>query len=165
MLPLASPEEGDNASQQKLLAVLDEQIERLPKRYREALLLCRLGGKTHAQAAQELGCSAAVIGRRIASAEQLLRRRLNHCGLALSADALTAVLTQATEASAMPVQLPGETVRAALAFVKNTLAPTRAVLIAQGVLQAMASNKALGLWGVTMTALLCLGGAGLGVVA
>jgi RNA polymerase sigma factor (sigma-70 family) len=146
-----------------LMAELDEQIEKLPRRYREALILCRLAGSSYAEAATQLGCSVSAVNYRLSRAEQLLRKRLRQRGLALSG-ALTAALTQLAEASALPARLTHETVRAASAFITGTAGPTRAVFLAQGALQAMGSNHTV-LWAATLAALLCLGGAGLGLVA
>src|SRR5262249_28815866 len=44
----------------ELRPVLDEELNRLPKKYRGAVILCFLEGKTNDEAAQELGCSRGV---------------------------------------------------------------------------------------------------------
>src|SRR5262249_594125 len=46
----------DERTWQELRLVLDEEIASLPTKYREPLVLCYLEGKSHEQAAQELGC-------------------------------------------------------------------------------------------------------------
>jgi hypothetical protein len=133
-------EEGDNA---ELLAALDELIEHLPRRYREALLLCRLDGNTYSEAALELGCPIPTIIRRVAYAERLLHKQLILHGIAMSGCALAAVLRQVTEVGPLPAQLSSETICKALAFLHNTLPPSRALWIAQVILQSLESAQRL----------------------
>ena len=42
------------AAQQEVRAILDEEVQRLPNKYRVPLVLCYLEGKTHEQIAREL---------------------------------------------------------------------------------------------------------------
>ena len=51
--------------------VLHEELARLSEKYRLPLLLCDLEGKTHAQAAAELGCGPATVQRRLNGAREL----------------------------------------------------------------------------------------------
>jgi DNA-directed RNA polymerase specialized sigma24 family protein len=44
-----------------MLAALDWEVYRLPTKYREAVILCYLDGKTTAQAAHELGCARGTV--------------------------------------------------------------------------------------------------------
>ncbi len=59
------------------LAVLHEEIARLPESHRQPLVLCLLEGKTQVQAAQELGCGEATVRRRLTRAREQLRARLD----------------------------------------------------------------------------------------
>jgi RNA polymerase sigma factor (sigma-70 family) len=82
--------------------VLHEELDRLSDRYRLPLLLCDLEGKTHAQAAAELGCGPATVQRRLTGARALLRSRLTRRGVALTAETLAATLARPTAAQVPP---------------------------------------------------------------
>jgi RNA polymerase sigma factor (sigma-70 family) len=70
------PGPADEAACSELQAALDEQVERLPAKCREAFVLRCLAGKSAAEAARELGCSPATVESRLALARQRLRERL-----------------------------------------------------------------------------------------
>ena len=46
----------DEHSWQELRSIIDEEIGRLPEKYQAPLVLCHLEGKSHDQAAKQLGC-------------------------------------------------------------------------------------------------------------
>ncbi len=95
--------------------VLHEEVARLSDRYRLPLLLCDLEGKTHAQAAAELGCGPATVERRLHGARALLRSRLVRRGVAPTAGALAAPFGRPAVA-AVPPSWVHATVRAAASF-------------------------------------------------
>lgn len=71
------------AARQELRAVVREEVERLPERYRAPVVLCYLEGKTNEQAARELGWPSGSMSRRLNRARQLLKERLTSRGVAL----------------------------------------------------------------------------------
>jgi RNA polymerase sigma factor (sigma-70 family) len=91
----------DELSWRELRDVLDEEIDRLADKYRAPVLLCYLEGKSHEQAAQELGWHKSSLTSRLAKARELLRSQLTRRGIALSAAALATALTE--KATAAPV--------------------------------------------------------------
>ena len=90
-----------DSSLRELAAVLDEELRRLPAKYREPLLLHYLQGATAEGAAHQLGLSRSTFYNRLANGRELLRGRLRRQGLSLAAPLLAAALT-GEAASAAP---------------------------------------------------------------
>jgi RNA polymerase sigma-70 factor (ECF subfamily) len=103
---------GLRAAWEELQMVLDEELHRLPVQHQTPLVLCYLEGKTHEEAARELGCPVGTVHSRVTRARELLKKRLARRGLALPA-ALLATLFAANVASAVPARLLGPTCKAA----------------------------------------------------
>jgi len=98
--------------------VLDEEIARLPAKYRLPLLLCGLEGLTHAQAAKCLGWPTGTVAGRLSRGRVLLRTRLLRRGItAPVAAALTTMLAAEPAVAAVSPQLIAASVRGAIALV------------------------------------------------
>jgi DNA-directed RNA polymerase specialized sigma24 family protein len=61
--------------------VLYAELEQLPEKYRAPLVLCYLHGRTHVEAAQEIGLPRGSIAKRIGEALAALRARLVDRGI------------------------------------------------------------------------------------
>jgi RNA polymerase sigma factor (sigma-70 family) len=63
-----------------LRPVLDQELSRLPDKYRVVLILCDLEGKTRKEAARQIGCPEGTVAGRLARARVLLEKRLAQRG-------------------------------------------------------------------------------------
>jgi RNA polymerase sigma factor (sigma-70 family) len=161
---LPGPTPMDEVAWGELRGILHEEVNRLPEKYRAAIVLCYWQGQTHEEAGQQLGCARGTVKDRLERAREMLRTRLARRGLALSAAWLAASLS-GEMASAELVRM---TVRGAMLFSMGEL-PTgvvsaHAVRCAKGVLQGMFLGKLkLGAMLVLMLGVLG-GGAGLAIL-
>jgi C-terminal peptidase prc len=104
----------------ELCALLDEELHRLPPKYRTPLLLCYLEGWTSDQAARQLGWSVRTLHRRLAQGRELLRQRLIQRGVTLSAALLLPALAPGGASAAVPGGLVTSTIKTGLAFAAGT---------------------------------------------
>ncbi len=128
-----------------LRPVIDEEVNRLPEKYRQPVLLCYLLGLSSEEAAERLGCAKGTIFSRLSRARDLLRQRLSRRGLGVSAGALTAVLTTNATAKSMPPSAVTEnTIRMSLSFAAGSASqslPAPLAALVEGVLHSMFLNK------------------------
>jgi RNA polymerase sigma factor (sigma-70 family) len=99
-----------------LRPVLDEAVNRLPDKYRTPIVLCYLQGKTHQEAARQLGCPLGTVVSRLARAREQLRTYLGRRGLALTVGGLGSVLAEKSFAAALPGALVDTTIQGALLY-------------------------------------------------
>jgi RNA polymerase sigma factor (sigma-70 family) len=138
------PEPLDQLSARELLAVLDEEAQRLPEVYRLPVLLCGWEGRSQEEAARLLGWTPGSVKGRLERGRKRLQERLARRGLTLSAIFLAMLPGRA--AAAVPAALARSTTRAALAFAADKasatgLASAGAVALTKGVLTEMSRIK------------------------
>jgi RNA polymerase sigma-70 factor (ECF subfamily) len=134
------------AGWQDLRAVLDEELGQLPEKYRVPLVLCCLEGKTHIQAARELGWPSGTMSRRIERGREMLRERLNRRGVVLSSALLLLLLTTRAKAAMVSAELMEATIATASAYGSGTAlaagaGSVPAICLAEEVLQAGGAGK------------------------
>ena len=104
-----------------VLPMLDEELNRLPRHYREALVACELEGKSRRDAAERLGIPEGTLSTHLARGRKRLRERLLRRGVTLG---LGPIAGQCRPALDVPVleRLVAPTVRAATGSVPGVRA-------------------------------------------
>jgi cobalt-zinc-cadmium efflux system membrane fusion protein len=145
------PAADDQPVLDELRGILDEELARLPERYRGALVVCELDGLPRRAAARRLGIPEGTLSSRLARAKQLLRDRLARRGLVLSALAIDRALSREALARTMtlPLSLTDSAIRAAMQVAAGAAlaeaASTSIATLAQGALKAMLVAKLKGI--------------------
>ena len=120
---------------------LHEEVDRLPEKYREAIVLCYLEGMTTEVAARRLGCAQGTIMSRLSRGRERLRLRLTRRGLAPAVGLLTAGLSADGAKAAVPAALAHSLLQAAMQTTAGTTAagavPATVAALTEGVLRMM----------------------------
>ncbi len=137
--------------------LVHDEVARLPKGLRSAVVLCDLEGLTYQEAAERLGWTHAAVRGRLARARERLRQRLARHGLGPSL---------LVAAPPVPRPLAAATARGAFAFASGQPAgvvPDAVLLLVNGGLQSMLVTKIKSLGLTTLAgAVLVAGALGLG---
>jgi RNA polymerase sigma factor (sigma-70 family) len=112
-LQTAPPPTPAEAARRELGQVIDEEVQRLPEKYRAPVLLCYLQGQTNEEAAQQLSCPTGTVKVRLMRARDILRKRLARRGVGLTLTTLTVLLLENAAHAAAPAALLSATVSAA----------------------------------------------------
>lgn len=147
--------EPPDLSWREAVAVLHDELDRLPDRYRRVLLLCYLDGRSREEAAADLGWEPGAVKGCLERGRKLLGGRLARRGIGLSAGLLAVVAGSAAAGGPRP-ELITITVRAAGGAVSPAVAALARGGIRMGyvqlgsVIQAAVLAGAVGLagWGL-----------------
>jgi len=159
--PAAPGHERDRWAE--LRPVLDEEVGRLPNKYRVLVLLCDVEGRTRTEAALQLGLPEGTVAGRLARARDLLAKRLTRRGVTLSGAVLAATLAR-NAAGVAPPSLVSSTLDAASTIAAGRVAAPGVIsgpvaALTEGVLNGMVITKLMrGVVAVVVSALVALGG-------
>jgi len=140
------PTDGDEAG---LGRVVQEEVRRLPERYRAVVALCYWEGLTQEQVAVQLGCPLGTVRSRLARARGLLHRRLTRRGLAPLAGVVASSFDSASAGAvasrlcSVPPELVHSTIRAAA----QAAAGQATAQVASGVVASLVQRV---VWSMTM---------------
>ncbi|MFI5454405.1 MAG: sigma-70 family RNA polymerase sigma factor [Isosphaerales bacterium] len=148
---VAAMDSGDDGERDRgeLGPAIQEEVRRLPERYRAVVVLCYWDGLTREQAAAQLGCPLGTVRSRLTRARTLLHRRLTSRGLAPLAGVVAASFDSASAGagasrlSSVPSQLIHSTVRAAT----QVVAGQAMAQVASGVVASLVQRV---VWSMTM---------------
>jgi RNA polymerase sigma factor (sigma-70 family) len=129
-----------------LQPLLDEELSRLPDKYRSVIVLCDLEGKTRKEAARQLGVPEGTVAGWLARGRAMLAKRLTQRGVALSGGALAAVLSQNAASAGVPTSVVSSTIQAASLLGAGQAAATgvisaKVAALTEGVLKSMFLTK------------------------
>jgi RNA polymerase sigma factor (sigma-70 family) len=136
----------EEISVRELLAIFDEEVQRLPERFRLPLILCCLEGCTLEEAAHQLGWTPGSVKGRLARGRARLHDRLVRRGLSLSAALVGLEAGRAAASAAATAGFLTATTRAAVLFTARTggavagLAPQVVAMAEEGIRSATLSR-------------------------
>jgi RNA polymerase sigma factor (sigma-70 family) len=113
------PDPSAEATWNEVRPILDAELDALPDESRRLLIACYFQGKTHAEAATELGLPLGSIARRLEKARALLGERLIQRGIAVSVPLLAVLLEESAKGAGVPAVLLVHTVEAARTFTEQ----------------------------------------------
>ena len=129
-----------------LQVLLDEELTKLPDKYRLPIVLCDLEGRSRREVARQLKIPEGTLSSRLTTARRTLAKRLARRGLALSSAAMAALLTQNASSAYVGPALVAGTVKAAALLtagqaVATSVVSVLVIALKEGVLKAMLISK------------------------
>ncbi len=130
---MPEPTTVDPALWDQLRPVLDQELARLPDRYREVVIQCDLEGRTRRTVARQLRIPEGTVASRLATGRKLLAKRLARHGLLVTGGSLAAVIAERAAAAGVPATVHVVTTAGAVS--------ARVAMLTEGVVKAMLIAK------------------------
>jgi Sigma-70, region 4 len=139
----SSPEPAD---WNDLIPLLDQELTKLPNKYRVAIVLCDLEGRSRKDVAMQLKIPEGTLSSRLTTARQMLAKGLARLGLTITGPVLASLLAQNALSACVPPTLVAATVKAASLIatgqaVASTLVSAPVLALKKGVLKVMLIHK------------------------
>jgi RNA polymerase sigma factor (sigma-70 family) len=146
-----------------LAPVVDEELSRLPDKYRVLIVLCDLEGVTRKEVARRLDIPEGTAASRLAAARAMLAKRLARRGIVLSGVLLGAVLSQQSASASVPALVVSKAIKVASLVAAGQAATgvisVKVAALTEGVLKVMFLSKLKGVLAVVLVVGLILAGA------
>jgi RNA polymerase sigma factor (sigma-70 family) len=143
--PPATRNPADEVSWAEVQTVLDEELQRLPERFRAVLILCYLDGKTRDEAANQLGLTPGALHGLLERGRKLLADRLTRRGLTLSAGLFGVAICEGAAGAAVSSTQVLSTAQAATLFAAGQpvgqLVSAGVLTLSQQILKGMIMTK------------------------
>jgi RNA polymerase sigma factor (sigma-70 family) len=133
--------EAEPPREQDDFQVLHEEVERLPRKYREPVVLCYLEGMSLETAAGQLGCPIGTVGVRLMRARERLKARLDRRGVSGADGFVIAGLSSRGVSAVLPNALIRSTASAAVRLTSGGVVPLAAASLTREVLRSMVMIK------------------------
>jgi RNA polymerase sigma factor (sigma-70 family) len=143
--------------------LVDQELARLPDKYRSAIIFCDLEGKTRKEAARQLRIPEGTLSSRLTTAREKLARQLARHGVTLSAAAVATLLAQNAASASIPSSVVSILIKVGPLFAARQAAAMGLVSAKVAALtQAVLKTMMLGKLQTALAVVLVLGVIGLG---
>jgi RNA polymerase sigma factor (sigma-70 family) len=166
VVQMPEPAVANDDAGRDLHGLLDQELSRLPDKYRVAIVLCDLEGRTRKEAARRLRVPEGTLSGRLSRGRAMLAKRLARHGLPLAGAPVAVLLTQSAATAGVPRLLVSATLRAAAAFAAEQAAATGVIspavaALVEGVLKTVLLKKLKIAALALLVVLACIGGGAL----
>jgi RNA polymerase sigma factor (sigma-70 family) len=127
------PDHGD------ILRLLQEELGRLPNKYRVPIVLCHLEGKTHEEAARLLDWPVGTVSGRLSRGRELLKARLERRGFAVTSAVILIPWLELVQS--VPISSIESALTAVTRFTAAKSVSASVLSLTRGVLKTMVLNR------------------------
>ncbi len=148
---------SENEAWNGVREILDQEIDRLPEKWRVPFVLFHLESRSLADVAAVVGAPVPTVGTWLQRSREQLANRLRRRGIVIGAAALTTLLSQQAMANAVPEAFVATTVQVALGYSASNAAASAVCSVTTNALvrASLAAGAAKKMW-VTFALVCCV---------